>query len=182
MQEGLRVSRIYVSQKYTAWNGRTNWNIPKHLARFDWIYGADGSASVKIYPYDTAGDASESRPSEKPFFQMTFAPLLPQNFLNNTLGTLLPGFLPNGLNLNPTVPFTTDLYALLGIDATLVQPPVPQGNDSFGALGVGGPNWKSVVPGQFTGKWSDQPRPLIVVSNLFPHRADAALLVSMSWI
>ncbi|KAF1946788.1 hypothetical protein EJ02DRAFT_335040 [Clathrospora elynae] len=29
-----RISRIYVSQLTTAYNGRLNWNIPKHLARF----------------------------------------------------------------------------------------------------------------------------------------------------
>lgn len=81
---------------------------------------------------------------------MTFAPLLPENLLDNTLDFLLPGALPNGLNLNVKTPFTTDLYALLGIDATLKQPPVPQADDAFGALGAGGPFWKSVIPGQFT--------------------------------
>ncbi|PPJ56347.1 hypothetical protein CBER1_00723 [Cercospora berteroae] len=148
-QEMTRVSRIYVSQKYTAWNGRKNWNIPKHLARFDWTYSDDGSATVKVYPFDTTGDPTESSPSEKPFFQMTFSPLLPQNLLSNTLTSLLPGLgLNKGLNLNPTIPFTTDLYALLGINATLYQPPVPASNDSFGAITDGGPNWKAVVPGQ----------------------------------
>lgn len=101
---------------------------------------------------------------------MTFAPLLPENLLNNTLSSvtsllssggsssstngILPSLLTtltsNGLNLNPSIPFTTDLYSLLGIDATLKQPPVPYGNDAFSALGFGGPTWKSVVPGQFT--------------------------------
>ncbi|KAF2214709.1 hypothetical protein CERZMDRAFT_36547 [Cercospora zeae-maydis SCOH1-5] len=147
-EEMTRVSRIYVSQKYTAWNGRKNWNIPKHLARFDWTYGDDGSASVKVYPFDTTGDPAEAFPSEKPFFQMTFAPLLPQNLLSNTLTTFLPGLLNSGVNLNPTIPFTTDLYALLGINATLYQPPVPQGHDVFGAITSGGPYWKAVVPGQ----------------------------------
>ncbi|KAL9534840.1 hypothetical protein SMMN14_01386 [Sphaerulina musiva] len=171
-EEGVRVSRIYVSQKYTCWNGRVNWNIPKHLARFDWTYEADGSTTVKVYPFDTTIPNSEAEAfaSEKPFFQMTFAPLLPENLLNDTLSSvtsllssggsssstngILPSLLTtltsNGLNLNPSIPFTTDLYSLLGIDATLKQPPVPYGNDAFSALGFGGPTWKSVVPGQFT--------------------------------
>jgi hypothetical protein len=33
-KKALRVSRIYVSQRTTTYNGRLNWNIPKHLARF----------------------------------------------------------------------------------------------------------------------------------------------------
>lgn len=151
---------------------QTDWNIPKHLARFDWTYEADGSTTVKVYPFDTTIPNSEAEAfaSEKPFFQMTFAPLLPENLLNNTLSSvtsllssggsssstngILPSLLTtltsNGLNLNPSIPFTTDLYSLLGIDATLKQPPVPYGNDAFSALGFGGPTWKSVVPGQFT--------------------------------
>ncbi|SMQ46066.1 unnamed protein product [Zymoseptoria tritici ST99CH_3D1] len=143
-EQAVRVSRIYVSQKYTEWNGRANWNIPKHMARFDWSSAPDGSTTVRIYPFDTSNDPAESSASEKPFFQMTFSPLLPQNLLSNTLGSLFPG----GLNLNPSVPFSTDLYPWLGVNATLVQPPIPLGNDIFGGLAEGGPNWKSVIPGQ----------------------------------
>lgn len=122
----VRVSRIYVSQKYTAWNGRVNWNIPKHLARFDWTSDVNGGESVKIYPFDTSGDPYESGPSAKPFFQMSFSPLL------------------NGIL---QIPFSTDLYGILGINLTLVQPPVPQGQDVFGAI-AGTSTSKSVVPGQ----------------------------------
>lgn len=85
---------------------------------------------------------------------MTFAPLLPENLLDNTLDFLLPGAFPTGLNLNLQSPFTTDLYSLLGIDATLKQPPVPYHEDAYGALAAGGPFWKSVVPGQYTEKAS----------------------------
>ncbi|EME81770.1 uncharacterized protein MYCFIDRAFT_138667 [Pseudocercospora fijiensis CIRAD86] len=126
----VRVSRIYVSQKYTAWNGRENWNIPKHIARFDWTTDAGGGESVKIYPFDTSGDSSESGPSEKPFFQMSFSPLL------------------HGI---VQIPFSTHLYGLLGVNVTLVQPPVPQGQDVYGAM-VGTQTAKSVVPGQSSDK------------------------------
>lgn len=133
-ESNVRVSRIYVSQKYTARNGRLNWNIPKHLARFDWTTDADGSGeSVKIYPFDTSGDPAEAGPaSNKPWFQMKFSPLL-------------DGILQ--------IPFTTDLYGLAGVNLTLAQPPVPQGQDVFGAL-AGTETWKATVPGQYSEKTS----------------------------
>jgi hypothetical protein len=34
-KKALRIARIYVSQRTTTYNGRLNWNIPKHLARFE---------------------------------------------------------------------------------------------------------------------------------------------------
>ncbi|KAK8185151.1 hypothetical protein HDK77DRAFT_429178 [Phyllosticta capitalensis] len=127
-QENVRVSRIYVSQKYTCYNGRLNWDIPKHLARFDWTDNSDGSTTVKIYPYDTEGDSTESKPAAKPWFQTTFTPTLVNN-----------------------VPFSTDLYKWLGVDATLVQPPLPAGPDDgfYGEL-PGTDYWAKTVPGQST--------------------------------
>ncbi|EUC39830.1 hypothetical protein COCMIDRAFT_110435 [Bipolaris oryzae ATCC 44560] len=125
-RKNVRVSRIYVSQKYTCWNGRTNWNIPKHLARFDWAEGTDGKTSVKIYPHDTTGDPSESKPAEKPWFQATFKP------------SLLPG-----------IPFSTDLYNLVGVDTLLAQPPLPPGNGTYDEL-PGTNQWAATMPNQVT--------------------------------
>jgi hypothetical protein len=79
---------------------------------------------------------------------MTFSPLIPDN-----LGL---GLLPlKGLDaLNPRIPFTSDFYKLLGVNATLIQPPVPEGHDIYGALVSGGPTWKAVVPGQYSDQTS----------------------------
>jgi hypothetical protein len=110
----------------------TDWNIPKHLAHFDWSTDASGHETVKVYPFDTTGDKSESWPASKPWFQATIQQTL--------LGRLLP------------LPFSTNLYSYLGVDATLVQPPLPQGNDSLGALTAGTPTWKATVPGQRSNK------------------------------
>lgn len=104
-----------------------SWNIPKHLAKFDWTDNQDGSVTVKVYPYDTTGDVTESYPAELPFFQTTFRSLLGQ------------------------LPFTTELYDFLGINSTLAQPPLPQGQDSFGAL-AGTKDWKVTVPAQRSSK------------------------------
>ncbi|TDZ22920.1 hypothetical protein Cob_v004410 [Colletotrichum orbiculare MAFF 240422] len=125
-KENVRVSRIYVSQKYTCWNGRKNWNIPKHLARFDWIESDNGETAVKVYPYDTTGDVNESAPAEKPWFQAKFKP------------DLLSG-----------LPFSTDLYKILGINATLAQPPLPYADSANGEL-PGTDHWAATVPGQVT--------------------------------
>jgi len=122
----VRVSRIYVSQKYTCWNGRINWNIPKHLARFDWTEDEHGETAVKIYPHDTTGDPRESKPAGKPWFQAKFKPSL-------------PGVLP----------FSTDLYKILGVNATLAQPPLPYANTSLGEL-AGTSHWAATVPEQVT--------------------------------
>ncbi|KAK8013848.1 hypothetical protein PG990_007144 [Apiospora arundinis] len=82
------ITRIYVSQKYTAKNGRLNWNIPKHLAKFDWTESADGSTTVKVYPFDTAGAGPTRRASPAP----------------------RPCPFPNDLHARPGgLPFSTDL-------------------------------------------------------------------------
>ncbi|EMC92857.1 hypothetical protein BAUCODRAFT_264299 [Baudoinia panamericana UAMH 10762] len=106
-QAKLRVTRIYVSQKDTTYNGRRNWNIPKHLARFEFSAPpvAKGSSppkqlTVSVYPPDSE-DANA-----KPFFRATFAPI-----------SYLPAF-----------PLSTSYMPL---DMTIVQPPIPAGEDSI---------------------------------------------------
>jgi hypothetical protein len=104
----------------------TDWNIPKHLARFDWTEKSNGETSVKIYPYDTTGDPTESAPAQKPWFQATFKP-----------------------NLLSGLPFTTDLYDILGVNTTLAQPPLPHADTKYHEI-VGTNHWAATVPGQRT--------------------------------
>jgi len=114
-----RITRIYVSQKDTTWNGRENWNIPKHLARFEFSHPTTipGSASsstpktltVKIYP--------PSQASTIPFFSATLQPF----------------------SWVPSVPFSSRiLTSVLGWDLRLVQPPLPEGKGVDGFVGVDG--------------------------------------------
>lgn len=104
-----------------------DWNIPKHLARFDWTTNPDGGESVKIYPYDTgsaSAAAQETGPSEQPFFSMTFKPTLPVQ-----------------------IPFTTDVFGWLGMQAaTLGHPPLPQGKGVYDEL-AGTDFWAHTVFG-----------------------------------
>ncbi|KAI9172825.1 hypothetical protein HJFPF1_02339 [Paramyrothecium foliicola] len=119
-RKNVRITRIYVSQKYTY------WNIPKHLARFDWSENNRGETTVKIYPHDTTGNPSESEAASKPWFKATFKP------------DLLSG-----------LPFSTDLYQILGINTTLAQPPLPQADSKYGEL-AGTQHWAATLPEQET--------------------------------
>ncbi|TXT07519.1 hypothetical protein VHUM_03239 [Vanrija humicola] len=62
-KDALRVTRIYVSQRDTCYNGRKNWNIPKHLARFEWVDKPEGT-TIKVFP--------QHSDSPEPYFQATF--------------------------------------------------------------------------------------------------------------
>jgi hypothetical protein len=75
-KEALRIARIYVSQRTTTYNGRLNWNIPKHLARFSFsapITPAGASPpqdlTVKVYAPDT-----EEGDGVHPFFACKLTP------------------------------------------------------------------------------------------------------------
>ncbi|KAI1172023.1 hypothetical protein F4777DRAFT_23097 [Nemania sp. FL0916] len=146
--KNLRVPRIYVSQKYTCWNGRANWNIPKHLARFEWDESAEGKTSVRVYPHDTArasgnnyGTFPGSSPGEKPFFQATFQPM----------------------RWAPSFPLSFSWMKYVGIDASLVQPPLPDGrqsnNSQIGEELIGTSRWCKILPELSTRKavlgWMD---------------------------
>ncbi|KAI1814686.1 hypothetical protein GGS20DRAFT_398722 [Poronia punctata] len=135
-KKATRISRIYVSQKYTCWNGRTNWNIPKHLARFEWDELSDGATRVRVYPHDTTGDPSEPRPSDVPFFQAAFKPM----------------------QWAPSFPFSASWMNTLGIDTSLVQPPLPAGQGSQGEL-PGTDRWCKIPFDQTTKRaslaWAD---------------------------
>jgi hypothetical protein len=135
-----KISRIYVSQPHTCHNGRINWNVPKHLARFDWSTSPDGTTTIKVYPHDihphtttTTAHTSESTippdspPSQTaaPFFQASFRPI---RFL-------------------PSFPFSTDWARFFGVDTTLIHPPLPEGRGSLNEL-PGTDKWCSVKPGQ----------------------------------
>jgi len=75
-RRALRIARIYVSQRTTTYNGRLNWNIPKHLARFSFSApptpaGASppNDLTIRVFPPGTVdGD------SVRPFFECRLTP------------------------------------------------------------------------------------------------------------
>ncbi|KAI1083050.1 hypothetical protein F5B20DRAFT_528357 [Whalleya microplaca] len=135
-EKNARITRIYVSQKQTCWNGRKNWSIPKHLARFEWNNALDGSTQVKVYPHDATSDPFEMQPSEKPFLQTAFRPL----------------------RWAPAFPLSLSWLKYIGIDSSLVQPPLPEGHGSQNEL-PGTDRWCKIAPLQSTRRallgWAD---------------------------
>lgn len=96
------------------------------MARFEWTEGRLGETTVRVYPHDTTGDPTESEPAAKPWFQAKFS-----------------------LDLIGGLPFSTDLYKILGLNATLAQPPLPFAETRYGEL-AGTQNWAATVPEQAT--------------------------------
>ncbi|KAI1497223.1 hypothetical protein F5X99DRAFT_397709 [Biscogniauxia marginata] len=135
-KKNVRTTRIYVSQKHTCWNGRKHWNIPKHLARFEWADLPDGKTKVSVFPHDTVSDASESQPSDRPLFQTTFQPV----------------------RWVPSFPLSLDWARYVGIDTSVVHPPLPEGHGSQNEL-PGTERWCKVVPLESTRQatlgWAD---------------------------
>ncbi|KAF2177720.1 hypothetical protein K469DRAFT_719651 [Zopfia rhizophila CBS 207.26] len=75
-KKALRISRIYVSQRTTCYNGRLNWNIPKHLARFTFSAPPTSTGSsppleltAKVFP-----PSSKDGNGTAPFFAVTLKP------------------------------------------------------------------------------------------------------------
>ncbi|KAF2638171.1 hypothetical protein P280DRAFT_455978 [Massarina eburnea CBS 473.64] len=102
-KNALRVCRIYVSQRTTTYNGRLNWNIPKHLARF-WFSapvteaGQSPPAKLEMAAYPPG---TEDGDGVSPFFACTIRPF----------------------RWVPSIPFN---FKWLPFDTRQVQPPLPQ--------------------------------------------------------
>ncbi|EJD37553.1 hypothetical protein AURDEDRAFT_44729, partial [Auricularia subglabra TFB-10046 SS5] len=47
-----RVTRIYVSTVISVLNGRRNWNVPKHLARFSFTKQKNGGTLIEVFNHD----------------------------------------------------------------------------------------------------------------------------------
>ena len=109
----LRITRIYVSTKATCYNGRksmsfsrsrrhvtytpVDWNIPKHLARFEFETLENGQESVTVFPEGSA--------SKTPLFKTVFKPVA----------------------YGPVIPASTNIAKYIGLDLTHIQPPLSQG-------------------------------------------------------
>ncbi|TVY84801.1 hypothetical protein LSUE1_G000828 [Lachnellula suecica] len=127
----LMVSRIYVSHERTCWNGRTNWNIPKHLARFQFDELPNGATSISVYPRQADSTGVESKSSDTPFFSATF----------------------KTIPYVPSFPASTSISKYVGLDLALVQPPLPEGKGVAGEL-PGTKEWCKIVPAEYSSKTS----------------------------
>ncbi|MCJ1354015.1 MAG: hypothetical protein MMC33_004002 [Icmadophila ericetorum] len=130
-KRNTRVTRIYVSQKVTCYNGRLHWNIPKHLARFSFTALPSGAIKIEVFPHDLTSDVSEASPSVRPFFTATYSPV-----------SYLPYF-----------PLSTSIMRYVGMDINLVQPPLPAGKGKEGEL-PGTKRWCKLLPVEYSKKAS----------------------------
>lgn len=102
---------------------KLDWNIPKHLARFEWEEKPDKSITVRVYPHDTTGDETEATASSTPFFQATMKPV----------------------SYTPSFPFSTAWLNMVGVSSRAVHPPLPKGRGSQGEL-PGTDRWRIYTP------------------------------------
>lgn len=100
-----------------------DWNIPKHLARFKFQDLPDGSTNVKVFPHDSIDDRTEAHPSETPFFQASIKPW----------------------KWVPSFPVSLGWLKNIGMDISLVQPPLPEGGGSHSEL-PGTDRWCKILP------------------------------------
>ena len=109
----------------------TDWNIPKHLARFAFTNLPDAAVAIAVYPHDTHSSPSESLPSSTPIFSAIYKPI---------------PYLPN-------FPLSTGMAKYVGMDISLVQPPLPEGNRSLEEL-PGTQRWCQSLPLEYSKKAS----------------------------
>ncbi|KAJ7782669.1 hypothetical protein B0H16DRAFT_1493935 [Mycena metata] len=142
---GLRITQIYVSTNASVFNGRTNWNIPKHLADFDFAISADGSTTVTVSP---PGDSSN--PHFKAKLSPTTAPIPIQintALTGDYLTLIQPSFSASATN---PVEVGTDTWKQLllnvqtdSLAATIISGALPGGKIGNG---IGYPDIQPLLP------------------------------------
>jgi hypothetical protein len=105
-----------------------DWNIPKHLAKFTFEDLPNGAVRIAVHPLETDSKGIESIPSKTPFFAATY----------------------KDIRYLPSFPSSTGPARYLGLDLSLVQPPLPEGK---GALG-GTEEWCQLMPLEYSSKTS----------------------------
>ena len=124
----LRITGIWVSSEASTMNGRQNWNVPKHVARFAFtpVPGQKGVTKVEVFPATPAPGERESE--VRPFFTAVF----------HTISYL------------PRMPFNSKWMGMLGFGSHILQPPLPEGKNKVVEVGTG--DWKRSWPGLKTKK------------------------------
>ncbi|KAL2063180.1 hypothetical protein VTL71DRAFT_6252 [Oculimacula yallundae] len=130
-KQNLRITKIFVSQETTCWNGRNNWNIPKHIAEFEFKSLPDGALRISVFPMEFSSPGKIKTRSKSAFFSAVYKPI----------------------SCAPYFPMSTAAANYVGLDLMLVQPPVPDGKEFGGEL-VGTEEWCSIIPYEWSKKTS----------------------------
>ncbi|KAJ3530063.1 hypothetical protein NM688_g7764 [Phlebia brevispora] len=123
-----RITRIYVSTKESVFNGRRNWNIPKHLAHF--TFTPSDASSPKALPYSRITVASPETP-DKPFFAVDLTPTM---LLGSGIIPFNTKYLPMSTDMaHPPLPQSPNWRedALVGTDRWCLMPLLMKGKAGF---------------------------------------------------
>jgi len=97
-----------------------DWNIPKSLAKFTFTTLPNGATLITVHPLEDG-----ITQSKVPYFSATFKPI---PYL-------------------PSIPMSTSAAKYVGLDLSLVQPPLPSAKSAQGELS-GTDRWCSIMPGE----------------------------------
>ncbi|PWN39108.1 hypothetical protein IE81DRAFT_326860 [Ceraceosorus guamensis] len=109
----LRITNIYVSSTASVYNGRKNWNIPKHRALFEWSQPAARTSSaavqtVRVYlPVGGTQQQQQQQSKGKEIFAARLFPHLSSSCCNWLPSLPIPAFtahIPSWLNLKLCAP------------------------------------------------------------------------------
>ena len=133
VEKDMRITGIWVSSEASLVNGRRNWNIPKHMARFAFtpVPGrGKGVVKVEIFAVGGKGEGAGKKKEEviQPFFTTVI----------------------HSISYAPSVPFDSQWMGYLGFSTRLLQPPLPEGKDAGVEVGTG--DWKRSAPRMWSKK------------------------------
>ena len=123
----VRITGIWVSSEVSLLNGRRNWNIPKHLARFEFTLSDPNDptsmpVAVKVFNAPLSSEKNSGIQADlaeqRPFFTAKF----------------------QSISYLPAIPFHTSWMKYLGFPSQLLQPPLPAGEKDD--VEVGTDDWK----------------------------------------
>ncbi|GAB1521184.1 hypothetical protein RhiTH_004275 [Rhizoctonia solani] len=137
---GLSITRIYVSSFASVVNGRRNWNIPKHLAKFEFTpeTPSDPLSPTVISVYPSLSDSPTPDFSPDPIFRTR---VVPSRYL-------------------PKFPLNLSRIPRAILDARLIQPPLtdPVGTEKWCMVNPGYAGQAQVMypePGLERGRYGD---------------------------
>ena len=110
---------------------QTDWNIPKHLARFSFTTLHDNAIAIAVYPNVNNHSGVEINSKPTPVFSAVYKPI-----------SFLPRF-----------PVSTGIAKYIGMDLSIVQPPLPEGNGANSEL-PGTDRWCQLLPLEYSEKTS----------------------------
>lgn len=148
-RQDLRITGIWVSSQASVLNGRQNWGIPKHMARFKFtpmletgsgkraVASKTDEASrrgaplkVEVFPYDVpATTATATTPTPSTLTEY------------DTMETSVKPFFTAVIHevpYVPALPFASNWCEYVGLSTRILQPPLPVGKEEYE---VGTENW-----------------------------------------